>query len=216
MADKNIVIIDYGMGNLLSVRRGLEDCGADVTVTADADVIANSRKLVLPGVGAFQDGMRGLEERGLVEPIHQAVANGTQLMGICLGMQMLMDSSSEHGDYLGLGLIPGKVDAIPAYQDETLARKIPHIGWTALSTHGTGVDWKHSYLVNTAPGDYMYFVHSYTALPHNDYMLATCDYLGYRVTAAVQKDQVCGFQFHPEKSGTAGLCILEAFVARGA
>lgn len=215
MASSKIVVVDYGMGNLLSVRRGLETCGASVEVTSDPNEIASAKKLVLPGVGAFQDGMRGLTERGLVDPIHRAIASGAKLMGICLGMQMLMENSTEHGFCEGLGLIPGSVDAIPSHNDHSLIRKIPHIGWTALSTNRAGVEWKQSLLMNTSPGDFMYFVHSFTALPNNVHTLATCDYLGYQVTAAVQKDNVCGFQFHPEKSGTAGLAILKTFVAQG-
>jgi imidazole glycerol-phosphate synthase subunit HisH len=209
----NVVVIDYGMGNLKSVQRGLEKVGANVIISSQADEIVNADRLLLPGVGAFKEGMTELTKQGVIEAIHTFVNSGKPLLGICLGMQMFLDSSEEHGGYTGLGLIPGHVQAIPQFENEKLQRKIPHIGWTNLIAHGEYSGWSNTCLSQVQPDDYFYFVHSFMAKPSdNKHYLAVSHYEGLEITAAINKENVTGLQFHPEKSGEAGLKILKSFV----
>ena len=199
-----VAIVDYGVGNLFSLRSSLEAIGAEVVVTSDADVLARADQIILPGVGAFEDAARKLRESGLAHAIRALAAQGKPLMGICLGMQMLFEKSFEYGEHEGLGLIPGNVrpiaDVIPA------GYKIPHIGWNAL--HFVGENPLFSYIKE---GDCVYFVHSYYAADCEDSIIATAEY-GPELTAAVARGNVLGCQFHPEKSGNVGLNILKAFV----
>ena len=208
----NIVIVDYGMGNLKSIQRGLEKVGANVTLSLDPDVLSKASHLVLPGVGAFEAGMRGLKDAGLIEPINNFVETGKPLLGICLGMQMLLEKSEEYGTHKGLGLIPGIVKKIPARKDCGYRRKTPHIGWTSLQ-HTETQDWHSSCLNNIECGEYLYFVHSFMAVPDKKkYILAQCKDEGLLITAAVKIQNVTGLQFHPEKSGPVGLKILNNFI----
>ena len=199
-----VAIVDYGVGNLFSLRSSLEAIGAEVVVTSDAEVLAQADQIILPGVGAFEDAARKLRESGLADVIRTLAARGKPLMGICLGMQMLFDKSFEYGEHAGLGLIPGNVrpiaDVIPADY------KIPHIGWNAL--HFRGENPLFSYIKE---GDCVYFVHSYYAADCDESVIATAEY-GPELTAAVARGNVLGCQFHPEKSGNVGLNILKAFV----
>ena len=199
-----VAIVDYGVGNLFSLRSSLEAIGAEVVVTSDAQVLAQADQIILPGVGAFEDAARKLRESGLADVLRTLAAKGKPLMGICLGMQMLFDKSYEYGEHEGLGLIPGSVkpiaDVIPAEY------KIPHIGWNAL--HFRKESPLFSYIKE---GDCVYFVHSYYAADCDDAIIATAEY-GPELTAAVARDNVLGCQFHPEKSGNVGLNILKAFV----
>jgi glutamine amidotransferase len=199
-----VAIVDYGVGNLFSLRSSLEAIGAEVVVTSDAQVLARADQIILPGVGAFEDAARKLRESGLADVIRDLAARGKPLMGICLGMQMLFDRSFEYGEHEGLGLIPGNVrpiaDVIPADY------KIPHIGWNAL--HFRGKNPLFSYIKE---GDCVYFVHSYYAADCDASVIATAEY-GPELTAAVARGNVLGCQFHPEKSGNVGLNILKAFV----
>ena len=199
-----VAIVDYGVGNLFSLRSSLEAIGAEVVVTSDAQVLARADQIILPGVGAFEDAARKLRESGLADVIRDLAARGKPLMGICLGMQMLFDRSFEYGEHEGLGLIPGNVrpiaDVIPADY------KIPHIGWNAL--HFRGGNPLFSYIKE---GDCVYFVHSYYAADCDASVIATAEY-GPELTAAVARGNVLGCQFHPEKSGNVGLNILKAFV----
>ena len=142
----NVVVIDYGMGNLKSVQRGLEKVGANVIISSQADEIVNADRLLLPGVGAFKEGMTELTKQGVIEAIHTFVNSGKPLLGICLGMQMFLDSSEEHGAHAGFGLIPGHVQAIPQFENEQLQRKIPHIGWTNLIAHDEYSGWSNTCL----------------------------------------------------------------------
>lgn len=207
-----ITVVDYGRSNLLSVRRALEHCGADVQFAAGPQDVLHARALVLPGVGAFADGMEQLHRQRLVEPLLQKVGEGTPLLGICLGMQMLMDSSTEGGFTRGLGLVEGTVEPLPAQTADGAPLKVPHIGWSAL-TLATGEE--PGLLKNTRNGDEVYFVHSFQALPlHSGYCAATVEYGGHTVCAAVQRGNVIGFQFHPEKSGPVGLAMLRTFVEK--
>ena len=202
-----VTVIDYGLSNLLSVRHAFAHFGAETLLTSDpADVLA-AEKLVLPGVGAFKDGMDGLARLGLIEPIRQKAAAGTPLLGICLGMQLLFEKSCEYGEHRGLGLIPGEV--CPLADDLTdPALKVPHIGWNAMDiVPGREADPLFKYIKN---GEYVYYVHSYYAKNCAASTLATSDY-SIPVTGAVRQGLVYGTQFHPEKSGDTGLRLLKAF-----
>ncbi len=199
-----IAIVDYGVGNLFSLKSSFAAIGAETVVSGDADVLGRADKIILPGVGAFSDAARKLSESGLDEFIKEQAASGKYLMGICLGMQLLFDESHEYGCHKGLGLIPGKVvpisDVIPG------ELKIPHIGWNALDfTENETEIFK--YIKN---GDHVYFVHSFYAAECEKYVTATAEY-GHPLCASVQKDNVYGCQFHPEKSGNVGLSILKGF-----
>ncbi|MBF0231438.1 MAG: imidazole glycerol phosphate synthase subunit HisH [Desulfamplus sp.] len=211
---KEVVVIDYGMGNLKSVQRGLEKVGATVNLSSDPDIIANAGRLVLPGVGAFEDGMKGLEIKGHIGAIHEFVQKGNPFLGICLGMQMLLDESEEYGLHRGLGIIPGSVKAIPVSESGKFLRKIPHIGWNALKLNVSRADWNNTCLQDIEDGDFFYFVHSFMAVPNNsDHLVAQCIYEKLLVTAAITMDNVTGVQFHPEKSGLSGLKLLKRFVS---
>lgn len=213
MKQNNIVIVDYGLGNIFSVARALEICGAsNVSISASAEDIANADSVILPGVGAFGDGMRGLSERSLIEPLIQHAVNGKPLLGICLGMQMLASSSEEFGSHKGLGLIPGNVRKIPNENIYGLLRKTPFIGWASLE-RPDGSSWSNSVLRSIESGDSVYLVHSYyLELEDRSDLLATYSNYGEQITAAVRRGNVTGLQFHPEKSGKVGLQILREFI----
>lgn len=205
----SVTIIDYGIGNLLSVRRAFEHCGAEVILTDLPALIENAEHLVLPGVGAFADGMAGLRERGLIEPIRKYAKENRPFMGICLGMQMMLEIGEEFGTHEGLGLIRGKVSKIPETGVDGKMHKIPHIGWNSLTP---AADWNETILQGIAPGEAVYFVHSYTAVPLDDKnRLADCFYNGRVISAAIRSGNLYGCQFHPEKSGQIGLEIVDNF-----
>ena len=197
-----IALVDYGVGNLFSLRSSFAALGVETVVTADPAVIASAERVVLPGVGAFGDAAKKLAAAGLDRAVVGAAEAGKPLLGICLGMQLLFDVSYEYGTFGGLALIPGAVrpirDKIPA------DLKIPHIGWNALHFTRPSPLFCH-----IKEGDFVYFVHSFAADP-NEATIATAEY-GAPLTAAVQRDNVFGCQFHPEKSGDVGLSILRAF-----
>ena len=208
-----VVVVDYGMGNIKSVQRGLEQVGASVILSSNPDVIVQADRVVLPGVGAFEDGMKELVQGDLDQALKHFTEKGNPLMGICLGMQMLLTSSEEFGNHQGLGLIPGKVQAIPHNENGMLKRKIPHIGWSALKKSAGSDGWQNSCLQDIEDGEFFYFVHSFMAAPEQKaHQLAFCVDEGLEVTAAIKKDNVTGLQFHPEKSGLDGLKILNRFV----
>lgn len=198
-----IAIIDYGVGNLFSLRSSFNAVDADVTVTGDAAVLASADKLILPGVGAFRDAAAGLRKTGLDMVVRAQAAEGKPLMGICLGMQLLFDTGYEYGEYKGLGLISGSIRSISDVVPKGL--KIPHIGWNALE-----LTRKSRLLKYVQNGDCVYFVHSYQAVTAEDNITAKTEY-GADLTAAVECGNVYGCQFHPEKSGDVGLSILKAF-----
>ncbi|MBO4938519.1 MAG: imidazole glycerol phosphate synthase subunit HisH [Oscillospiraceae bacterium] len=198
-----IAVIDYGVGNLFSLRSSLEKIGADVTVTSDVSIIESADKLILPGVGAFADAAKKLRDSGLDAVIKEQAAAGKPIMGICLGMQMLFEKSYEYGEHEGLGLLKGSV--VPMAGVIPAELKIPHIGWNALRfKRGSNL------LRYIKDGDFVYFVHSYYAADCADSVIAAAEY-GAELTAAVERGNVCGCQFHPEKSGDVGLAILKAF-----
>ena len=198
-----IAIIDYGVGNLFSLSSSLAAIGAEAVVTSDPAVIAAADRLLLPGVGAFEDAARKLRKSGLDRILCQQAQEGKPLLGICLGMQMLFEKSYEYGCHDGLGLIEGAV--VPMQGKLPPHLKIPHIGWNALRMHGE----KDSLFRYIEDGDFVYFVHSYYA-EGCEHVIASTDY-GIDLCAAVRRDNVMGCQFHPEKSGKVGLAILKAF-----
>ena len=198
-----IAIVDYGVGNLFSLISSFNKIGADITVTADPDVISKADGIVLPGVGAFEDAAKKLRDSGLDKVIIDEAKKGKKLMGICLGMQMLFEKSYEYGCHEGLGLLNGSI--VPMNDNIPSELKIPHIGWNAL--HFTRESNLFKYIKEN---DCVYFVHSYYATECDDSVIATAEY-GKELTAAVQKDNIMGCQFHPEKSGEVGLNILRAF-----
>ncbi|MBR2908464.1 MAG: imidazole glycerol phosphate synthase subunit HisH [Clostridia bacterium] len=202
-----IAIIDYGVGNLFSLRSSFAAIGAEAVVTSDEAVIRSCDRLILPGVGAFEDAARKLRESGLDKVVLREAAAGKPLLGICLGMQMLFQQSYEYGCHEGLGLIPGAVRPIKEVHDrEGTSLKIPHIGWNALSFGGKKSPlWKY-----IKEGDYVYFVHSFYGADCDESVIASTEY-GGTLTAAVARGNVYGTQFHPEKSGKVGLAILRAF-----
>ncbi|MBP5553106.1 MAG: imidazole glycerol phosphate synthase subunit HisH [Spirochaetales bacterium] len=197
-------IIDYGVGNLFSLQSSFAAIGEHACVTRDPDVLTRADRLVLPGVGAFKDARQALKESGLEETVLQLVRNGKPLLGICLGMQMLFDRDYEDGIHEGLGLIPGEVRPIAETIEKGL--KIPQIGWNALIFRNRSRLFRY-----IKEGDYVYFVHSYHATGCESSTTAVTEYGGL-LTASVEKDNVFGCQFHPEKSGDVGLNILRAFV----
>ena len=208
-----VTVIDYGVGNLLSVQRGFEHCGATATLTADPEKILLAKRVVLPGVGAFGNAMQALERLGLVAVIRELAHRHTPLLGICLGMQLLLDESEEFGLTPGLGLIPGRVIPVPAQTRSGEPQKIPHIGWNALLPSGTSDRWRGTLLQDNQPGDATYFVHSFMAVPADPaHRIADCAYGGHLVPATIGRDQITGCQFHPEKSGKVGLKILRRFM----
>ena len=198
-----IAVIDYGVGNLFSLCSSLKAVGADVVVTGDPDVIKKADKIILPGVGAFEDARKKLSVNGLDNLVIEKAKQGTPIMGICLGMQMLFEESHEYGAHKGLALIKGKVVPMKGRIPEDL--DIPHMGWNALKFYNPSPLFKY-----ISEGDCVYFVHSYFADGCDESLIASAEY-GIQITAAVQNGNVFGCQFHPEKSGNVGLKILKAF-----
>ena len=211
MNKPEIIVIDYGVGNLLSVQRGLEKCGAKVNLTSDPQKILEANRVVLPGVGAFSNAMKTLKNLGLTETLIELAKLKTPLLGICLGMQLLFEESEEFGITEGLGLIPGRVISVPNQTISGEKQKIPHIGWSSLYSP-IMKDWSNTLLQNNKAGDCAYFVHSFMATPSDsNNLIAECNYGGTKIAAVVGKDQITGCQFHPEKSGEVGLEILRNF-----
>lgn len=209
---EEVTIVDYGSGNLFSVGHAIEHAGGVPVFVSDAAGIERAELLVLPGVGAFSEGMQGLRERGLVEPIRRYAESGRPLLGICLGMQMLASYSEEFGNHAGLDLIPGRVVSVPAHDVEGKMQKIPHIGWAGLMPLHPG-GWHDTPFDTVVVDTSVYMVHSYQFVPYAaEHLLAEFEYGGHRIAAAVQSGRVIGCQFHPEKSGPAGIEILRAFL----
>jgi glutamine amidotransferase len=205
-----IAIIDYGIGNLFSLQSSLTAIGKASLVTSDKAQIRAADKIILPGVGAFADAAKKLREGGMDRLVCELADAGKPLLGICLGMQLLLEKSYEYGEHEGLGLIPGSV--IPITDVIPVALKVPHIGWNVLTFPADKP--KSALFANTNEGDCVYFVHSYYATDCGAYVSASTEY-GAPLTAAVERDNVYGCQFHPEKSGKVGLDILRAFCAIG-
>lgn len=210
---KKVVVVDYGIGNVLSVIRAFEHCGAMVQLSDDTGTILTADYLVLPGVGAFADGMNGLRQRQLIECVQEYCTRERPFLGICLGMQMMMDLSEEFGLFKGLGICRGKVVKMPDTNEQGAAHKIPNIGWYELQ-EPEGVSWEGTILSSLrGQNPEVYVVHSYMADPDElRDRVAYYNYGGRKITALIAKGFAYGCQFHPEKSGTVGLNIIDRFL----
>ncbi|MBE6731360.1 MAG: imidazole glycerol phosphate synthase subunit HisH [Ruminococcaceae bacterium] len=198
-----IAIIDYGAGNIESVRKAFEFIGAEAVLTSDPEVLKNADAAVLPGVGSFGDAMDNIKKRNLLNPIKEFAASGKPFLGICLGLQILFESSEESEGVEGLGILKGKIVRIPASE----GLKIPHMGWNSLEFEKEGDIFE-----GLENGTYVYFVHSYYLKCEEDIVSTTAEY-GVKIHASVHKNNIRACQFHPEKSGSAGLKILKNFVS---
>ena len=213
MRSADVAVIDYGVGNLRSVRAAFEHCGAQVQVTSAPEVILRAARVVLPGVGAFANGMSELRRRGLDEVAREVALRGVPLLGICLGMQMLLSVSEEFGLTKGLDLIRGRVVAMNTTDCDGHPLKIPHVGWNGLLPAVGRDGWRGSLLEDIRTGEAVYFLHSFTAQPEDPrHRIADCQYGGRAIPAVVACDNVSGCQFHPEKSGNVGLRVLRRFL----
>jgi len=216
----DVVVIDYGVGNLYSITRALESTGARVEISDTPESIRKASRLILPGVGAFGDGMRGLHERGLVEPIVEYVNTGRPFLGVCLGMQLLMSAGEEFGVHRGLDIIQGKTKPLLPHRKGGEVYKIPHIGWNCLQypetlmTAGAGPSlWEDTLLCGFSEGVYLYFCHSNIVMPDDEsYCLAETVYGQSRFCSVIRKGNVYGCQFHPERSGEDGIELIRRFV----
>ena len=213
MKSPKVVIIDYDVGNLLSVKRAFDYFSISAKITSDQKEIFSSSHVVFPGVGAFGAAMEKIKKKGLIDIINRVSDKGTPLLGICLGMQLIFEKSYEFEENNGLGLISGEVKEIPKTDNSGDKLKIPHIGWNSLNQTNNEKDWSQTVLKENNPGDSFYFVHSYMAIPSSSSnLLASCNYGGHSIPAVVQKENIVGCQFHPEKSGKNGLKILKNFI----
>lgn len=203
-----VTIVDYGVGNLFSLSSSLSFLGIPHQISRERDALAQATHILLPGVGAFADAARKLRESGLWQPLLEQADAGKPLLGICLGMQLLFEKSYEYGEHEGLGLIPGSIRPLAA--DLPPGLKVPHIGWNSLDF----VKASDSLLRESQPGDFVYYVHSYYAKDCEPALVATSEY-GVSVPGIVRRGNICGTQFHPEKSGQAGLRMLRCFAAQG-
>jgi imidazole glycerol-phosphate synthase subunit HisH len=208
-----VTIVDYGMGNLLNVARAFTHIGADVSIVENPATAPNAERLVVPGVGAFQDSVDAVRAKGFDDAIRGFKATGRLFLGICVGMQMLFDASEEFGEHAGLGIIPGRVKAVPAQTIEGDAQRVPHIGWNGLTTPASERNWRSTLLEGVPLQSAVYFVHSFAAVPDDPAVrLADCVYGGHRICAAIQDDNIMATQFHPERSGELGLDVLRRFM----
>ncbi len=207
---KKVVLVDYGVGNLLSVSRALEVAGSNVILSSNPNEILNAERLVLPGVGAFGDCMKEIAKRNLAEAIIGFAGKNRPLLGICIGMQVLHSVGKEFGEHLGLNLIGGVVDKIPNTKVDGSMHKTPQIGWAKLYMNKANTENRLSPMLEN---NWFYFVHGYMASPSiDDDILAYYDYNGRKITACTHKGNIYGVQFHPEKSGKNGLKLLEKFL----
>lgn len=213
MINRKVTVIDYGVGNILSVTRALQQFGAEVSIASTDSEISKSARVVLPGVGAFPNAMRSLSKLNLVETLVEVSEKGTPILGICLGMQLLFEESYEQNPTSGLCLIPGFVERIQKYGNLEKSIKVPHIGWSEILRPTEGREWSNTILHNVEDKASAYFVHSYGCNPEERTdVLALTNYCELEIVAAVQRENVMGCQFHPEKSGETGLRILESFM----
>lgn len=206
----NIIIVDYGVGNLGNAEKGFARFASKTAISGKSADIRRADALVLPGVGSFQAGMEGLRERNLIDDVKTFAASGKSVMGICLGAQLMLSAGHEFGTFAGLGIMQGQVIPFPALARDTV---IPHIGWSKIRPPSEGA-WQGTPFANSVPNDAMYFVHSFNLAPDEpENVLALATYGGHEFCAAIHKGNVYGCQFHPERSGRAGLSIIEQFVA---
>lgn len=209
-----VTVLDYGIGNLLNVVRALQHEGAVCSVVSRAEPLTGlAERVVLPGVGAFGDGMREMRDRGLDDMVRRFVETGRPFLGICVGHQMLFESSDEFGHHAGLGLLKGRVRSVPNTGLNGEPHRIPHISWSPLLRPALRSSWSVTPLAAVPEGEPAYFVHSFAAEPGDSAdRLADTEYDGVTLCAAVQRDNVTGLQFHPERSGPAGLAVLREFL----
>jgi imidazole glycerol-phosphate synthase subunit HisH len=213
MRSPKVTIIDYGFGNILSVQRAFETFGAEVLITDNPNLILSADRLVLPGVGAFRQSMLSLAKLDLINAIVNFAKQGKPLLGICLGMQLLYDESEEFAITKGLGLVSGRIVSIPEKNIYGEIQKKPHIGWTELQKPNPQVSWENTILQETLSKESFYFIHSYMVKNSNSNdIISTCRYGGCQIVAAINKANIFGCQFHPEKSGAAGLKIIKNFL----
>lgn len=209
-----VVIIDYGIGNIFSVNQAFKKIGVETLVTSNTQTIEEAHHLVLPGVGAFHKGMKALQDLELNKAIIKTANRGVPLIGICLGMQMLLDESDEFEVTKGLGLISGRVEKFPEVKEKDDYIKIPQVNWHEIIPGTSSISWKNSLLKEHMSEDSLYFVHSFVARPSNEHhILANYNCYGIQIPALIKKDNIIGCQFHPEKSGEAGLKILKNFMS---
>ena len=206
-----IAIIDYGMGNLRSVQKGFERMGHEALVTSDPKTILNASKVVLPGVGAFPDCMRNLEEYGVIDSVYKSIASGKPFLGICLGLQLLFTEGEEFGIHKGLDIIKGRVVRFqgPAFDTPHSALgtlKVPHMGWNTIS-----IKVRPPALEDVPDNSHFYFVHSYYVVPDDPAVISTMTTYGVEFVSSIWKDNIVAVQFHPEKSQALGLSILKRF-----
>lgn len=208
-----IAIIDYGMGNLFSIYHALVAAGGNVVIADNPSTIGQADALILPGVGAFADAMQNLQEKELVESIFAFIDSGKSFLGICLGMQLLFDSSEEFGLTKGLGLISGKVEHLS--KDSALPIRVPHIGWSPLHPRVTHNQWSESLLSGIPEGEPFYFIHSFKCIPTDfSCVLAEAHYENQKIVAGIKHNNIEALQFHPEKSGEFGIHILRNFIKK--
>lgn len=201
---ENVTLVDYGCGNILSITRALEDCGAKVSLSQDPDSILKADRLVLPGVGAFGHCVEMIKQRQLFEPLLAYISSQKPVLGICVGMQMLLTESQEYGHHMGADIIPGKVVKILSADNQ---KRVPSVGWAKVEMKSSNSS------LDKINNEWFYFVHSYVARPNNpEYVLGEYHYFDERITALIAKDNVIGCQFHPEKSGQAGLHFFSEFL----
>ena len=213
MKNKELTIIDYGLGNLLSLKRAFEFLGAKVVITNEPKLIAKSPRVVLPGVGAFGTAMNFIKDLKIEESLISIAKKEIPFLGICLGMQLLFTESKEFKITKGLNLMEGKVIPIPTNSVEGKRLTLPHIGWNSLLPSNNIGNWKDTILEDNNFNDEVYFVHSFMAKPNqSETKIAECIYGGHKITAVVKKNNIVGCQFHPEKSGEIGLKILKNFI----
>lgn len=206
---KTIVIVDYGLGNLYSIGKALKNFNVDFLISNDVDEILSADGLILPGVGAFAAGMDGLNKVNLIKILNKFVESGRPVMGICLGAQLLFSNGFEFGKFAGLDIIPGEVKIFP--EEVKLTEKIPHIGWNEI--YSIGEHWGNTILNDIDQMSNVYFVHSFVMMPDNkNQALAVAKYGNFEFCAVTKKGNIYGVQFHPEKSGTVGLKIIENFI----
>ncbi|MDR1032350.1 MAG: imidazole glycerol phosphate synthase subunit HisH [Holosporales bacterium] len=207
-----VAVVDYGLGNMLSVCRALEYCGAETSLATTPKDVASADRLVLPGVGAFAAGMEKLANQGLIDALREFARTGRPLLGICLGMQLFMSIGEEFGKHDGLDIISGKVKSLPSVNSAGDAVKIPHIGWGAIITAQD--IWEDSVLKGVKPGEFVYFVHSFVVDANDKHLcIAQCIHDGIHIPAVIESNNVHGCQFHPEKSGPVGIRIIKNFLA---
>lgn len=209
-------IVDFGGGNLYNVRRACAQASIDATITASPDDALRADAIILPGIGAMGEAMKSLESTGMDVALREIAARGTPIFGVCLGMQILMSEGTEFAPHTGLGLLPGKVIGFPREDTKGVKLRVPHIGWNSVErAAGAATSWSDTPLAATSPGEHFYFVHSYYVMPQDfSLVVARSSYGGIEFPSAIASGNIFACQFHPERSGPAGLDLYRQFAAR--